>query len=66
VELAGTGATAGSTFSYSYTWTADVTVFVTISKPGFKWIRLDGVTLTAASQTVPVFQQTDLAYFNPA
>jgi hypothetical protein len=66
VELAGTGATAGSTFSYSYTWTADVTVFVTISKLGFRWIRLDGVTLTAASQTVPVFQQADPAYFNPA
>jgi hypothetical protein len=65
VELAGTDTTAGSVFSYPYTWTADVPVFVTVIKLGFRWLRIDTVTLGAANQSIPIFQQADPAYNNP-
>jgi hypothetical protein len=65
MELAGTDTTAGSVFSYPYTWTADVPVFVTVIKLGFRWLRIDTVTLGAANQSIPIFQQADPAYNNP-
>ena len=65
VELAGIESTAGSTFSYSYTWTANVPVFVTIHKLGFVFQRLESLTLTSSAQSVPIIQQVDRVYANP-
>jgi hypothetical protein len=64
-ELAGIEATAGTTFSYSFFWTANVPIYVTIIKPGFRWIRINGESLTSVAQSFPIFQQADPTYNNP-
>jgi hypothetical protein len=65
VELAGTDATFGSTFSYEYQYLADVPIFVTIIKLGYKWLRIDSLTAGGVNQSIPIFQQADPAYNNP-
>jgi hypothetical protein len=65
VEIAGVESTTGTTFTYDYAWTADIAAYVTIIKPGFKFIRIEPVILAAASQSFPVFQQADPTYSNP-
>jgi hypothetical protein len=65
-ELAVTEGTAGSTFTYNYTWTEDVGIYVTILKAGYQWIRYEDLELLSDNQSIPVFQIIDRNYNNPA
>lgn len=64
-EIAGIENTPGTTFSYTYAWSADVPIYLTVSKPGFRFQRITNLSLTQAPQSIPVFQQVDLVYSNP-
>lgn len=64
-ELAGSENT-GTSFTYNYTWTSDIPIYVVVGKAGRKWLRLDNLTLTDTNQSIPVFQQIDLNYTNPS
>jgi len=66
LELAGSEATAGSTFDYDYTWTgSDYNVYITVLKTGYQWIRYSDQTLGQDGLTIPVFQLLDRNYLNP-
>lgn len=66
-EIGGTEGTIGSTFTLSYGYRAvPHTAYLTIIKPGYRWRRIDGLSLTAAGISIPVFQEADLVYSNPA
>jgi hypothetical protein len=65
IEIAGVESLVGNIFEYTYDYTQDINIYVTIIKPGYKWQRLDGLVLGNVSQTIPVFQVQDLIYFNP-
>jgi len=66
VEIAGTEATVGSTFTYNYQHSGvDVATYITVIKVGFQWIRYNNQILTTDGLTLPVFQATDRNYKNP-
>lgn len=65
-EITATEGTAGTTFTYSYSFAAEKTVYITILKEGYQWLRLEGQELTAAGLTVPIFQNIDRTFINPA
>ncbi len=44
---------------------ANSTVYITLLKRGYRWQRFN-YTPTVGSQTLPIFQITDLGYSNPA
>jgi hypothetical protein len=62
--IAGTE-TSTSTFTYNYTYTADVPIYVVIFHLSYLPIRLVGLTLGDANQSIPIQQQTDRVYYNP-
>lgn len=65
-QLAVTESTAGSTFTYDYEWIGtDEEVYITVIKPGYKWIRYNGIDLISDGVTIPVFQTLDRGYSNP-
>lgn len=64
-QLAVVESTTGSTFNYDYTWTGtDTTVFITVHKVGYQWIRYDNQILGQNGLTIPVFQAIDRNYLN--
>jgi hypothetical protein len=63
-ELAGIESSSAS-WTWSYT-PDDSSVFITLIKPGYKWIRYDGQTLSSAGISIIATQQADLGYSNPA
>jgi hypothetical protein len=65
VELDGTDAIPGSTFTYSYEYIADTPIFVTFIKPSYKWLRIDTLSLIATNQGIPIILEADPAYNNP-
>lgn len=65
IELAGVESTTGSTFSWDYN-ADDSTVFITIIKPGYRWIRINSQVLSSSGLTIPIQQQIDYGYSNPA
>ena len=65
VELSGIEQTAGSVFSYPYTWAGDDTEsFITVIKTGYQWIRYDNQFLGSGGLTIPSFQLIDRNYSN--
>lgn len=53
-----------TTFVYNYN--ADGTpIFITLIKPGYKWVRYDNLTLSANGISIIATQQVDLGYSNP-
>ena len=59
--------TASSGTSWTWNYNADATpIFITVCKPGLKWIRFDNLTLDANGVSLYVQQQTDFGYNNPA
>lgn len=64
VELAGIE-DSGTSFTYDYTWTADVSVYIVIHALGYLPIRYEGVTLGSSGLSIPVQQQLDRQYLNP-
>lgn len=60
-ELAGIENTSG-TFTYQYVHTADVGAYAVIFRIGSKDIRLTGLTLSTADQSIPIQQQLDRVY----
>jgi hypothetical protein len=66
VRLAGVE-TCSTTFEYAYNAPASATpVYLVVFGDVFKEIRLTGLELGADNQTIPVQQQTDRVYLNPA
>jgi len=64
VEL-GTG-TESSTTTFTYSYNADNTeIFITLIKPGYKWVRYDGLTFNSTGINIIATQQADLGYNNP-
>ncbi len=64
-ELAGTES-SGTSFTYNFTHTADVPITVVIFHLNYRDIRIVTLSLTAASQSIPIQQQFDRSYSNPA
>ena len=63
-EYTGTEATSGTTFTWGYN--ADNTeIFITLIKPGYKWVRYNGLTLSSSGISIIATQQADLGYSNP-
>ncbi len=66
VELAGNESVTGSTFTYQYTWTGvDSSVYITVLRTGYQWIRYSDQNLEQDGLTIPVFQLIDRNYNNP-
>lgn len=63
-ELAGTES-SGTSFTYQYIYSGDVTTYVVIFHLDYKEIRLVNLTLSNADQSIPVQQQIDRVYSNP-
>lgn len=55
---------SGASWTYSYT-PDDAAVFITLIKPGYKWVRYDGLTLSSSGISIIATQQADLGYSNP-
>lgn len=63
-EYTGTEAVSGSVFTWDYN--ADNTeIFITLIKPGYKWVRYSGLTLSFSGISIIATQQADLGYNNP-
>lgn len=63
VELYGVES-SGTTFTWQYL-VDDTSVFITIIKPGYKWIRFNDLILGIDGISIIATQQADLGYFNP-
>jgi len=63
-ELAGNDNVTG-TFSWNYNANS-ANIFITVTKPGYKWLRYDNLQLGSSGITLLVQQQADLGYLNPA
>lgn len=63
-ELAGTEG-SGTSFSYNYIYTGNISIYVVIFHLSWRDIRLTGLTLSNANQSIPIQQQIDRVYFNP-
>lgn len=64
-ELAGTENSTG-TFSYSYQYGgSDVDIYVVVHHIDYEYIRLDGLALSNANQSIPIQQRSDRNYDNP-
>jgi len=57
---------SGTTYTFNYDLdTPTIDTFITITKPGYKWIRYDNQILDAGGLEIQVFQTPDLGYLNP-
>jgi len=56
---------SGTSFGYTYTYTGDVGIYAIVFHLLYKEVRLTGLTLSNANQSIPVQQQTDRVYRNP-
>lgn len=57
---------SGTTFAYNYTYSgSDITAYVIIFHLDWKEIRLTGITLSNADQSIPIQQNIDRVYNNP-
>jgi hypothetical protein len=66
VQLAVEESTAGSTFTYDYTWVGtDVDVYITVLKIGYQFKRYDNQTLGSTGKDIEVFLTLDRNYRNP-
>lgn len=63
VELAGIES-SGTTFTWQYL-ADDTSVFITMIKPGYKWVRYNDLILGASGVSIIATQQADLGYVNP-
>lgn len=63
-ELGGTE-NSGTTFTLNYDYYADTNVYIVIHSLDYIPIRIEDVTLSSSSTTIPVQQQKDRQYFNP-
>ena len=51
---------------FNWNYNADGTpIFITMIKPGYKWVRYNDLTLSTSGINIIATQQTDLGYFNP-
>lgn len=65
-QLAVEESTAGSTFTYDYTWVGtDVDVYITVLKIGYQFKRYDNQTLGSTGKDIEVFLTLDRNYRNP-
>jgi hypothetical protein len=56
---------SNNTFSYTYTWTSDIPLIVSIVSLGYQDIYSTAYTLTSSNQTIPITQIIDRQYYNP-
>jgi hypothetical protein len=64
-ELAGTDSSTG-TFNYSYQYGgSDVDIYVVVHHIDYEYIRLEGLALSNANQSIPIQQRSDRNYDNP-
>ena len=56
---------SGTEWSHGYN-ADDTPIFITLIKPGYKWVRYSGLTFGAAGISIIATQQADLGYNNPA
>lgn len=63
-ELAGQENVTTGTFSYSYIWSSDIPVFVSIVSIGYQNLQINS-TLTATGTSIPIQQIIDRQYLNP-
>jgi len=62
--VAGTDS-SGTSFSYTYNYTVDQSVYAVVFHINYKDIRLINLTLGSTDQSIPIQQQTDRNYSNP-
>lgn len=58
--------TTGTTHTFNFLHTTDITVYAAILSLGYENMMVEGLTLTNTAQTVPVSQRFDRQYYNPA
>lgn len=63
VELAGTES-SGTSFTWQYL-ADDTSVFITMIKPSYKWVRYNDIILNSNGVSIIATQQQDLGYSNP-
>jgi hypothetical protein len=63
-ELAGQENVTTGTFSYSYIWSTDIPILVSIVSIGYQNLQLNS-TLTATGTSIPISQVIDRQYLNP-
>ena len=56
---------SSTSFTHTYTYTGDITMYVVIFALAYKDIRLTGLTLSNTNQSIPIQQQVDRVYSNP-
>ena len=64
-DIAGEEDIDDGSFEYSYTWSVDIPITVSIVSLAYQDIQFE-TTLTAAGTSIPISQQIDRQYFNPA
>ena len=63
VELAGIES-SGTSFTWEYL-ADDTSVFITMIKPSYKWVRYNDIILSSSGVSIIATQQQDLGYANP-
>lgn len=63
-ELAGQENVTTGTFSYSYVWSSDIPILVSIVSIGYQNLQINS-TLTATGTSIPIQQIIDRQYLNP-
>lgn len=63
-ELAGQENVTTGTFSYSYIWSTDIPILVSIVSIGYQNLQINS-TLTATGTSIPIQQIIDRQYLNP-
>lgn len=58
--------TTGTTHTFNFLHTTDITVYAVVLSLGYENMMVEGLTLTNTAQTVPVSQRIDRQYYNPA
>lgn len=63
VEIAGVE-NSGTSYTYNYTWTENVTVNIIIHNLGYEYLRYDNYVLTSSGGSIPVVQNVDRNFMN--
>ena len=56
---------SGTSFTYNYTYSGDINIYVVILHIDYKYQRLSGLTLSNGNQSIPIQYETDRVYRNP-
>lgn len=59
------GSTDNNTFTYTYTYASDIDVYVVILNLDYQYYKIDAITLSNTTKSIPIVQIFDRNYSNP-